>query len=104
MNPLKHQKLRIIQSEDDFAAAPLLQPLSFADASTPVHLGSCPGIVSGTTWSIGQRRPRDSRVERALQDFRQNTSFASKEHPDMGTEFGCKIFMLCADSLHPRKA
>ena len=39
-----------------------------------------------------------------LQDFRQNTSFASKEYPDMGTEFGCKICILCADSLHPRKA
>ena len=32
-----------------------------------------------------------------LQDFRQNTSFASKEYPNMGTEFGCKICILCAE-------
>ena len=34
-----------------------------------------------------------------LQDVRQNPSPALKESPRMGTEFGCKICMLCADSL-----
>ena len=33
-----------------------------------------------------------------LQDVRQNPSPALKESPRMGTEFGCKICMLCADS------
>ena len=41
-----------------------------------------------------------------LQDFRQNTSFASKEYPDMGTEFGCKICTVCrhlrAASMKPK--
>ena len=32
-----------------------------------------------------------------LQDVRQNPSPALKESPRMGTEFGCKICMLCAD-------
>ena len=33
-----------------------------------------------------------------LQDVRQNPSPALKESPHMGTEFGCKICMLCADT------
>ena len=33
-----------------------------------------------------------------LQDVRQNPSPALKESPRMGTEFGCKICMLCADT------
>ena len=33
-----------------------------------------------------------------LQDVRQNPSPALEESPHMGTEFGCKICMLCADS------
>ena len=88
----------------------MLQPLSIADASTMTGSSrlSCPGIVSGTTWcSIGQRREKGQGTagwSATLQDFRQNTSFASKEYPDIGTEFGCKICILCADSLHPRKA
>ena len=41
-------------------------------------------------------RPKEGKGQGAagwsatLQDFRQNTSFASKEYPDMGTEFGSK--------------
>ena len=69
---------------------------------------SCPGIVSGTTWcSIGQRREKGRVQQGGARHCRisvQNTSFASKEYPDMGTEFGCKICILCADCLHPRKA
>ena len=34
-----------------------------------------------------------------LQDVRQNPSPALKESPRMGTEFGCKICILCADCL-----
>ena len=33
-----------------------------------------------------------------LQAVRQNPSPALKESPRMGTEFGCKICMLCADT------
>ena len=34
-----------------------------------------------------------------LQDVRQNPSPALEESPRMGTEFGCKICMLCADCM-----
>ena len=37
-----------------------------------------------------------------LQDVRQNPSPALKESPRMGTEFGCKICMLCADCWRGR--
>ena len=33
-----------------------------------------------------------------LHDVRQNPSPALEESPRMGTEFGCKICMLCADT------
>ena len=62
----------------------MLQLLSIADASTMTGKGQ------GTAgWSA------------TLQDFRQNTSFASKEYPDMGTEFGCKN-LYCVQTLKGR--
>ena len=54
------------------------------------------GCRQGTAW-------RSS----TLQDVRQNPSPALKslkESPRMGTEFGCKICMLCADSNNPLRA
>ena len=69
--------------------------------------GSSPGIVSSTTWcSIGQRRA-DGRVQHEREHCRMSVKIRRLPRKitqtDMGTEFGCEVCILCADSLHPRK-
>ena len=64
--------------------------------------GSSPGIVSSTTWcSIGQRRA-DGRVQHEREHCRMSVKIRRLPRKitqtDMGTEFGCEVCILCADT------
>ena len=66
------------------------------------YLGSSPGIVSSSTWcSIGQKRA-DGRVQHEREHCRMSVKIRRLPRKitqtDMGTEFGCEVCILCADT------
>ena len=102
--PAQPSKIEDHSVEDDFnRSCTVPQPLSIADASTMTGSSrlSCRALFRRY---LVLYRPKEGKGQgtagwsATLQDFRQNTSLASKEYPDMGTEFGCKICILCADT------
>ena len=68
---------------------------------------SCPGIVSGTTWcSIGQRREKGRVQQGGARHCRISVKIRRLLRKNTQTWVLSSVakFVLCADSLHPRKA